>query len=577
MKRLLVYLKNYKRELVFGPFFKLLEAIFELIVPVVMAKIIDNGIGMNDSGYILRMCGLLVVLGVCGLGFALTCQFLAARCAYGFGTELRKDLYKHINSLSYSGIDKIGTSSLVNRLTNDTNTVQNGVNMFIRLAVRAPFLVLGAAVMAVMIDLRLSLIFFVVAPIISVIIFLIMKKTVPMYKKNQQKLDRAAMLTGENIEGTRVIRAFSRQQEEIDEFRDAVDDIADCSVAVGKISAILNPVAFMVMNLGIVAILWFGGIRIDSGSLSQGELTAFTNYMTQILLALVVLANLIIVFTKAFASANRIKEIFDILPEEKGNVISPDEKSDTIIEFRNVSFAYPTAGDHSLSGISFSLKKGQMLGIIGGTGSGKSTLASLIPCFYRATEGDVFISGINVKDYHPDALRKMIGYVPQKSVLFSGTVRENMKWRSENASDEEIISALRTAQAWDFVSSKPDGLDTIVSQGGKNFSGGQKQRLSIARALVSQPDIVILDDSTSALDYSTDLALRKALKNDMAGSSVVMISQRTTSLKEADLIIVMDDGEAVGMGTHNELLESCNVYKEIYQSQINAKGDDGNV
>lgn len=577
MKRLLTYLKNYKKELIFGPFFKLLEAIFELIVPIVMAKIIDKGIGGNDSGYILRMSGLLVVLGICGLGFALTCQFLAAKCAYGFGTELRRDLYKHINGLSYSGIDKVGASSLVNRLTNDTNTVQNGVNMFIRLAVRAPFLVLGAAVMAVMIDLRLSLIFFVVAPIISVIIFLIMKKTVPMYKKNQQKLDRAAMLTGENIEGTRVIRAFSRQQEEIDEFKEAVDDIAECSVAVGKISAILNPVAFMIMNLGIVAILWFGGVRIDSGSLTQGELTAFTNYMTQILLALVVLANLVIIFTKAFASANRIKEIFDILPEEKGNVTSPDENSDTIIEFRNVSFTYPDAGDQSLTGISFSLKKGQMLGIIGGTGSGKSTLASLIPCFYRATVGDVFISGVNVKDYDPDALRKMIGYVPQKSVLFSGTVRENMKIRSENASDEEIISALKTAQAWNFVSSKPDVLDTAVSQGGKNFSGGQKQRLSIARALVGKPDIVILDDSTSALDYATDLSLRKALKNDLAETSVVMISQRTTSLKEADLIIVMDDGEAVGMGTHNELLMNCEVYKEIYQSQISAKGDNSNA
>lgn len=577
MKRLLTYLKNYKKELILGPFFKLLEAIFELIVPIVMAKIIDKGIGGNDSGYILRMSGLLVVLGICGLGFALTCQFLAAKCAYGFGTELRRDLYKHINGLSYSGIDKVGASSLVNRLTNDTNTVQNGVNMFIRLAVRAPFLVLGAAVMAVMIDLRLSLIFFVVAPIISVIIFLIMKKTVPMYKKNQQKLDRAAMLTGENIEGTRVIRAFSRQQEEIDEFKEAVDDIAECSVAVGKISAILNPVAFMIMNLGIVAILWFGGVRIDSGSLTQGELTAFTNYMTQILLALVVLANLVIIFTKAFASANRIKEIFDILPEEKGNVTSPDENSDTIIEFRNVSFTYPDAGDQSLTGISFSLKKGQMLGIIGGTGSGKSTLASLIPCFYRATVGDVFISGVNVKDYDPDALRKMIGYVPQKSVLFSGTVRENMKIRSENASDEEIISALKTAQAWDFVSSKPDVLDTAVSQGGKNFSGGQKQRLSIARALVGKPDIVILDDSTSALDYATDLSLRKALKNDLAETSVVMISQRTTSLKEADLIIVMDDGEAVGMGTHNELLMNCEVYKEIYQSQISAKGDNSNA
>lgn len=577
MKRLLRYLRNYKKELIFGPFFKLLEAIFELIVPVVMAKIIDNGIGNNDSGYILKMCGLLVVLGICGLGFALTCQFLAAKCAYGFGTELRRDLYRHINSLSYSGIDSVGTASLVNRLTNDTNTVQNGVNMFIRLAVRAPFLVIGAAVMAVMIDLRLSLIFFIVAPLISAVIFLIMKKTVPMYKKTQQKLDRASMLTSENLEGTRVIRAFSRQQEEMDEFKGAVDDIAECSVAVGKISAILNPVAFMVMNLGIVAILWFGGIRIDSGSLTQGELTAFTNYMTQILLALVVLANLIITFTKAFASANRIKELFDILPEEQGTVTSTDKNSDAIIEFRNVSFAYPTAGDQSLSNISFKLERGQMLGIIGGTGSGKSTLASLIPCFYRATKGEVLVAGTDVKDYAPDALRKMIGYVPQKAVLFSGTVRENMKWRSEDASDEEIISALKTAQAWDFVSSKPDGLDTRISQGGKNFSGGQKQRLSIARALVGKPDIIILDDSTSALDYATDLALRRSLKSDMQGSAVVMISQRTTSLKEADLIIVMDDGEAAGMGTHDELLEKCSVYREIYQSQISEKESAGNV
>lgn len=577
MKRLLKYLRNYKKELIFGPFFKLLEAIFELIVPVVMAKIIDNGIGNNDSGYILKMCGLLVVLGICGLGFALTCQFLAAKCAYGFGTELRRDLYRHINALSYSGIDRIGSASLVNRLTNDTNTVQNGVNMFIRLAVRAPFLVIGAAVMAVMIDLRLSLIFFIVAPLISAIIFLIMKKTVPMYKKTQQKLDRASMLTSENLEGTRVIRAFSRQQEEIEEFGEAVNDIANCSISVGKISAILNPVAFMVMNLGIVAILWFGGIRINSGSLTQGELTAFTNYMTQILLALVVLANLIIVFTKAFASANRIKELFDIPAEEHGTEKSPDKNCDIILEFKNVSFAYPGAGDQSLSNISFTLKKGQMLGIIGGTGSGKSTLASLIPCFYRTVKGDVFVSGINVNDYDPDVLRKMIGYVPQKSVLFSGTVRDNMKWRCADASDEEIISALKTAQAWDFISQKSDVLNTPVSQGGKNFSGGQKQRLSIARALVGKPDIIILDDSTSALDYATDLALRKSLKTDLEGTTVIMISQRTTSLKEADLILVMDDGEAVGMGTHDELLKNCSVYMEIYQSQISEKDGEDNV
>ncbi|MBQ9893875.1 MAG: ABC transporter ATP-binding protein [Ruminococcus sp.] len=577
MKKLLKYLRNYKKELIFGPFFKLLEAIFELIVPMVMAKIIDNGIGNNDSSYIFRMCGLIVLLGICGLAFALTCQYLAAKCAYGFGTELRSALYEHINKLSYSGIDKVGTSSLVNRLTNDSNTVQNGVNMFIRLAVRAPFLVIGAAVMAVMIDVKLSLIFFVVAPLISVVIFLIMRKTVPMYKRTQQKLDRAAMLTRENLEGTRVIRAFSRQKEEIDEFKEAVDDIADCSIAVGKISAILNPVAFMVMNLGIVAVIWGGGLRIDSGSLTQGELTAFTNYMTQILLALVVLANLIVLFTKAAASANRISEIFDILPEECGEVTEINKKSDNILEFRNVSFAYEKSGDESLSDISFTLKRGQMLGIIGGTGSGKSTLASLIPCFYRVTSGNVLFAGEDVNDYAPDVLRRNIGYVPQKAVLFSGSVRENMKWRAENASDEEIISALKTAQAWGFISQKPDVLDTRVVQGGKNFSGGQRQRLSIARALVGKPDLIILDDSTSALDYATDLALRKALKEDMSDTSVIMISQRTTSLKDADKIIVMDDGKAVGIGTHEELLASCEVYQEIYRSQMNEKEGDANA
>ena len=571
MKDLLKYLKNYKKELIFGPFFKLLEAIFELIVPVVMAKIIDNGIGNNDSAYIFKMSGLIVLLGVCGLCFALTCQYLAAKCAYGFGTELRTALYKHINSLSYSSIDKIGTSSLVNRLTNDTNTVQNGVNMFIRLAVRAPFLVIGAAVMAVTIDLKLSLIFFVVAPLISLVIFFIMRKTVPMYKKTQQALDRASMLTRENLEGTRVIRAFSRQQEEMDELKEAVDDISDCSVAVGKISSILNPVAFMVMNLGIVAVIWFGGGRIYHGKLTQGELTAFTNYMTQILLALVVLANLIVIFTKAFASANRISEVFALPPEESGEITELDNRAENIIEFRNVSFAYEAAGDYSIRDISFSVKRGQMLGIIGGTGCGKSTLANLIPCFYRATEGTVDVAGNNVNEIDTDELRKRIGTVPQKAMLFTGTIRENMRWRKKDASDEEIIAALKTAQAWEFVSKTADGLDTVISQGGKNLSGGQKQRISIARALVGSPDIVILDDSTSALDYKTDLAFRKALSSDLPNTTVVMISQRTTSLKDADKIIVMDDGEAVGIGTHEQLVTSCQVYKEIYLSQMNQK------
>lgn len=570
MKKLLKYLKNYKKELIFGPFFKLLEAIFELIVPFVMANIIDKGIANNDTAYILKMCGVIVILGVCGLGFALTCQYLAAKCAYGFGTELRRAMYSHINSLSHSSVDKIGTASLVNRLTNDTNTVQNGVNMFIRLAVRAPFLVIGAAVMAVTIDVKLSLIFFIAAPLISAIIFVIMRKTVPMYKKTQQKLDRAALLTRENIEGTRVIRAFSRQQEEIGEFDSAVDEIAESSIAVGKISAILNPAAFMIMNLGIVAIIWFGGVRIDAGSLTQGELTAFTNYMTQILLALVVLANLIVTFTKAFASANRVSEVFDLPPEENGSRDSGCSDGN-IIDFRGVSFAYEGAGDCSVHDLSFELRAGEMLGIIGGTGSGKSTAAALIPCFYKPTDGEVLVEGVNVLNWDRDALRSMIGYVPQKTVLFTGTVRENMRWRKADASDEEIIAALKTAQAWEFVEKMPDGLNTLISQGGKNLSGGQKQRIAIARALVGEPKIIILDDSTSALDYATDLRLRKALKENMADTTVIMISQRTTSLKDAAKIIVMDDGEPAGIGTHEELLRSCEVYREIYESQMNEK------
>ena len=570
MKKLLIYLKNYKKELIFGPFFKLLEAVFELIVPYVMANIIDKGIAHNDSSYIYKMSGVIVLLGICGLGFALTCQFLAAKCAYGFGTELRDALYKHINKLSFSSIDKIGTSSLVNRLTNDTNTVQNGVNMFIRLAVRAPFLIIGAAVMAVTIDWKLSLIFFIAAPLISGIIFIIMRKTVPMYKSTQKKLDRAALLTRENLEGTRVIRAFSRQQEEIDEFNEAVDQVSACSIAVGKISAVLNPAAFMIMNLGIVAILWFGGIRIDSGRLTQGELTAFTNYMTQILLALVVLANLIVTFTKAFASANRVSEIFDLAPESSG-IDSLDNKSDFILEFKNVTFTYEGAGDSSVQNLSFSLKRGEFLGIIGGTGSGKSTAAALIPGFYIADSGQVLVNGKNVTQCDLSQLRKIIGNVPQKAVLFSGSIRENMRWRKDDASDDEIIQALKTAQAWEFVEKMPDGLDTHISQGGRNLSGGQRQRLSIARALVGNPDILILDDSTSALDYSTDLNLRKALKNNMADTTVVMISQRTTSLKDADKIIVMEDGAAVGIGTHEDLLENCEVYHEIFRSQMNEK------
>ena len=572
MKKLLTYLKNYRKELVLGPFFKLLEAVFELIIPVVMAKIIDNGIANRDSAYVWKLSGVIVLLGVCGLGFALTCQYLAAKCAYGFGTELRTALYKHINTLSYTSIDKIGTSSLVNRLTNDSMTVQNGVNMFIRLAVRAPFLVIGAAVMAFTIDIRLSLVLITAAPLISVIIFLIMRKTVPMYRKSQQKLDRAALLTRESLDGTRVVRAFSRQNEEIEEFEEAVNDIAECSAAVGKISAILNPAAFMIMNLGIAAIVWFGGLRIDSGSLTQGELTAFTNYMTQILLALVVLANLIVIFTKAFASANRISEVFE-LPQEQTGSLMPDMSSENIIEFRGVSFTYEGSGENSVHDLSFTLRRGETLGIIGGTGSGKSTAAALIPAFYRPTEGEVIVEGVNTCDVSVEELRRLIGTVPQKNLLFSGTLRENMQWRKPDATDDEIIAALKTAQAWEFAEKLPDGLDTRISQGGKNLSGGQKQRIAIARALVGKPDILILDDSTSALDYATDLKLRQALKTDLADTTVVMISQRTTSLTDADRIIVMEDGAPVGIGTHSELIGSCEVYSDIYRSQMNEKED----
>ncbi|MCM1227969.1 MAG: ABC transporter ATP-binding protein/permease [Clostridium sp.] len=568
MFKLWRFLKNHKKELILGPFFKLLEAVFELIVPLVMAKIIDVGIKNGDSVYVLKMCGVLVLLGVCGLGFALTCQYFAAKCAYGFGTELREALYRHINSFSHAEIDKFGTSSLTTRLVNDTNLAQNGVNMFIRLAVRAPFLIIGAAVMAMLLDFKLSIIFLVAAPLITAIIVIIMKKTVPMYKKIQNGLDRVSLLTRENLEGVRVIRAFSRQDEEEHEFNEASDDLAENSIAVGKISAILNPITFMIMNLSIVAILWFGGIRVDSGMLSQGEITAFVNYMTQILLALVVLANLVVIFTKAASSSARINEVFETEPTVFGGSKSGFDPKAPAIECSGLSFTYPGAGAESLKDISFTLQKGETLGIIGGTGSGKSTFANLIPHFYNVTEGTLKLFGTDVNDYSLDFLRANIGIVPQKTALFSGSIAENMRWAKPDASDNEIIKALKIAQAWDFVDKLPDGLDTYISQGGKNFSGGQRQRLTIARALVGEPPLVILDDSMSALDYATDLALRKALSEQLKDTTVIMISQRATTLKNADLILVLDDGTAAGLGTSDELLESCDEYKEIYNCQM---------
>lgn len=568
MFKLRRFLKNYKKELILGPFFKLLEAIFELTVPLVMARIIDKGIGNNDSDYVWKMSGLIVILGICGLAFALTCQFFAAKCAYGFGTELRDALYKHINKFSHAEIDRFGTSSLITRITNDTVLAQNGVNMFIRLAVRAPFLIIGAAVMSMMLDLKLSIIFLIAAPIITLIIVWVMKKTVPMYKKIQKNLDKISLLTRENLDGVRVIRAFSKQDEEKKELIQESSKLSDNAVIAGKISAILNPVTFMIMNLGIVAILWFGGIRVDTGYLTQGEITAFVNYMTQILLALVVLANLVVIFTKAASSASRINDIFDTRPSMTDGSDTKFDFNSPAVEFENVSFSYPDAGELSLNNISFTLKKGEILGIIGGTGSGKSTIANLVPRFYDATSGNIKIFGKDIKKYSLEELRKLIGIVPQRAALFSGTITDNMRWAKPDATDEEIISALKIAQAWEFVSKLPEGIKTQISQGGKNLSGGQRQRLTIARALVGNPPVVILDDSMSALDYATDLALRKEIESKLQNTALIMISQRATTLQNVDHILVLDDGSPVGFGMHEALLKNCAEYAEIYKSQM---------
>ncbi len=568
MQFLLRFLKPYRKELFLGPAFKLLEAVFELIVPVVMAKIIDRGIAMNDPAYIGKMCVLIVVLGICGLAFALTCQYLAAKCAFGFGTDLRRALYQHINGLSYTEIDQIGTAALINRMTNDVNSAQTGVNMFIRLAVRAPFLIIGAIVMSLMIDAKLSLIFLLIAPIVGLLLYLVMNRTVPMYGNNQKKLDAIARQTGENLDGMRVIRAFSRQNQEKEELAEECADLERSMIAVGRISSILNPLTFMIMNLGIVAVLWFGGEHIHTGVLSQGDLTAFANYMTQILLAMVVLANLIVILTKAQASALRVHEVLSTEISMENGTEQPDSSADEAIAFDRVQFAYAGAGDLSLEEISFTLRRGQTLGIIGGTGSGKSTLANLIPRFYDATSGEIRIFGKPIQSYDTQALRRLIGVVPQKAVLFTGTIADNLRWGNPDADEAQMQRALEIAQGAEFVGKLQYGMETHLVQGGRNLSGGQKQRLTIARALTGNPAILILDDSMSALDYATDLALRNALREHCSDLTTIMISQRATSLTGADLILVLDDGCCVGMGKHEQLLETCPVYQEIYRSQM---------
>ena len=562
------YLGAFKKELIIGPAAKLVEAVFELIVPLIMADIIDTGInGGAGKTYIYKMGGLMILMGVFGLCSTLVCQYLASRASQGVGTVIRNDLFRHIGTLSHAELDRLGTPSLITRITNDVNQVQTAVAMLIRLVVRAPFLVIGAAVMAMTIDLKLSLIFLAVIPLVAAVLYFIMSRSVPFYRIIQKKLDKISLITRESLSGARVIRAFSREEKEQERFDEANRDFAETSLRVGRLSALLSPLTYAIMNLAIAAIVWFGGFRVESGALTQGQVIAFVNYMTQISLALVVVANLVVIFTKAAASSTRINEVFETETSVKDGEGAKEKTDAPKIEFRNVSFSYSANGDNALENISFTLNRGETLGVIGGTGSGKSTLVSLVPRFYDAEQGEVLIDGVNVKEYGLSALRKKIGVVPQKAMLFTGTVADNLRWGNENATDEELVKAAEIAQAKEFIDKLPNGFDTHINQGGRNLSGGQKQRLTIARALTGKPEVLILDDSASALDFATDAALRKAIAANTENMTVIIVSQRANSIKYADKIIVLDDGEAVGMGTHSELMESCEVYREIVMSQ----------
>ena len=567
------FLKQFKKEVLIGPVFKLTEAVFELIVPLVMAQIIDVGIANGDRGYVLRMGGVMVLLGLVGLGCALICQYCAARASQGFGTVLRSEMFRHINTLSHGEIDQIGTPSLITRITNDVNQLQLAVAMLIRLVVRAPFLVIGATVMALLLDWKLACIFFVAAPLMALVLYLVMSRSIPFYRIIQKKLDRISLITRENLSGVRVIRAFSRQEKEKERFAQASEDQMTTSITVGRISALLNPLTSAIINLAIAAVIWFGGFRVDAGGMTQGEVIAFVNYLNQILLAMIVVANLVVIFTKAAASATRVDEVLELHPSIVNRVSRPAQEIEGSpeIAFDAVSFAYPDAGAYSLSDISFTVARGQTLGIIGGTGCGKSTLVNLIPRFYEVSQGSIKVDGVDVRDYPMEQLRGKVGIVPQRAVLFSGTLRQNMQWRKQDATDEEIWQALETAQAASFVRKMPDGLDSVILQGGKNLSGGQKQRLTIARALVGEPEILILDDSASALDFATDAALRRAIAKFSAGRgnrmTTIIVSQRANTVRYADQIVVLDDGKAAGIGTHEQLLESCQIYREIYWSQ----------
>ena len=569
MKKLLVYLKDYRKESILGPLFKLLEASFELFVPIVIKSIVDIGIGQADKGYVVKMCLLLVLLGVVGMICSITAQYYAAKAAVGFVTKLRRSLFKHIGQLSYSEIDTLGTSSMITRMTSDMNQVQSGMNLTLRLLLRSPFIVFGAMIMAFTVDAHAAFTFVVAIPALSVVVFAIMLLSIPLYNKVQHRLDKVLNSTRENLTGIRVIRAFRLEEKEIATFDRRNDDLTATQKFVGGISALMNPLTYVIINLAIIWLIHIGAIRVSTGLLTQGAVLALYNYMSQILVELIKFANLIISITKAVASANRISAVFDM----KSSLVEKDAEPQNIqseyaVEFRNVGLQYKDAQDESLTNISFSVRRGEVVGIIGGTGSGKSSLVNLIPRFYDATSGEVVIDGVNVKDYPLKKLRDKIGVVPQRAVLFKGSIRDNMLWGKKDATDEEIMDAITIAQASDIVVQKKEGLDFIIEQGGKNLSGGQRQRFTIARALVKKPEILILDDSASALDFATDAALRKALREMPGNPTVFIVSQRTSSIQHADIILVLDDGQMVGIGKHEELLEKCEVYREIYDSQF---------
>lgn len=568
MRKLLRFLKDYKKESILSPLFKLLEASFELFVPLVMAAIIDTGIGNKDGGFILKMCGILILLALVGLTCSITAQYFAAKAAVGFATKVRHALFDHIQKLSYTEMDTAGTDTMITRMTSDINQAQSGVNMVLRLFLRSPFIVFGAMIMAFTIDVKAALIFVVTIPVLSVVVFGIMIITIPLFRRVQASLDKVLGVTRENLTGSRVIRAFNKEQEEIADFDESNERLTDVQLFVGKISALMNPLTYIIINVALVILIWTGAIQVNIGKISQGEVVALVNYMSQILVELVKLANLIITVTKAIACGNRVQSIFEMETSMVDGNGSKKEDTGYTVEFRNVSMRYKGAGADTLTGIDFKAKPGDTIGIIGGTGSGKSSVVNLIPRFYDVTEGQVMVDGMDVRKYKITDLRDKIGIVPQKAVLFAGTVRSNLAWGKEDATEEEMQQALSVAQAAEVVDKKDGKLDAEVEQGGKNFSGGQKQRLTIARALVKQPEILIMDDSSSALDYATDAKLRQAIHNMPSRPTVFIVSQRAASIMYADKIIVLDDGTVAGTGTHEELLKDCSVYQEIYYSQF---------